>query len=46
MSDLNLAPHEWAMIHKALEPIIKNGGWSHRHMEGAVLVILQAIRTR
>ena len=44
--DLNLAPHEWAQIYTALDPIIKNGAWSIRHLEGAVMVIMEKIKER
>lgn len=44
--DLNLAPHEWASIYKSLDSIIKDGAYSIRHLEGAVLVILDTIKNR
>lgn len=43
---LSLAPHEWASIYKLLEPVLKNGGLSIRHLEGCVLVILDEIDNR
>jgi len=45
-SELNLAPHEWASLYKQLEPIIKNGALSVRHLEGCVLIILETIKDR
>lgn len=45
-NDLSLSIGEWKMIHDAIEPIARNGAWSIRHLEGAVLVILDAIKER
>lgn len=45
-TDLSLAPHEWASLYKQLEPIIKDGGNSIRHLEGCVLILLEAIQDR
>ena len=43
---MNLAVHEWKMIHEALNPVINNGAMSIRHMEGAILVIMDKIKER
>lgn len=45
-SDLTLAPHEWASLHKQLEPITLNGANSIRHLEGCVLILLEEIEDR
>lgn len=45
-SELTLAPHEWASLYKQLEPIIKNGANSIRHLEGCVLILLEKIEER
>lgn len=45
-TQLNLAPHEWKAIYTALNPIIKDGAHSIRHLQGAVLVILDEIENR
>ena len=44
--ELTLAPGEWAMIYNALVPVTKNGAFSIRHLEGAVLVVMECIKER
>ena len=45
-AEINLAPHEWASLYKQLEGVIKNGANSIRHLEGCVLILLEAIQDR
>jgi len=46
MFELNLATTEWASLYKQLKPVVKNGANSIRHLEGAVLIVLDEIETR